>query len=703
MRKGKERILVNRGDLTGKKGKGRGVSFLVAMFLCCLLLALVWILCARDNRVKAAEQETALIYTSGAYQYKLLGDGTVEITGYIGTGGEITIPAHLDGRNVSKIGDFAFMDNVNITKVIIEDGIKELGRACFYDCEELVSIYIPDSVESMDILIFADARKLVEVRLSKELSSIPEGTFDWCTSLEKVEIPNKVKMLGYSAFGNCTGLMEIYLPDSVTLISEYAFGGCKRLEKIRISPKTKIIGEAAFDNDERLKWITSVDYKTLSIKDYTSVASVLSEEPWIQIEERAFYNSLQYCTVVVGKKDNDIDQKAFGGNTILCGKVGTKVQEYARNNGLTYIEYLPVERISLNNIAVSLQWNQNNVVQLVSSVVPSNATIPQVGYKSSNPSVAIVDGEGKVTALSEGTATITAVSLDNSTITATCQVAVTTAVKEMTLSRSSLKLAPGVKNRVQLTVTKTPANTNSFKVLWKSSNTKIATVDENGVVTGKKPGKANITATCNGITVTCEVIIIPDKITRFIMKGQTVSSITLGWKPVSGVTGYALFRYDTKSKNYVRISYIKGSASTYTFKQMNKKKLTPGTSYTLLLRPYKQIGKKKYYGEGLSLKTATKPATVAITSVKKIKKSRNLGWTINWKKVKGASGYQIYLSTNGGKKYRKIATIKKPAQKSYQYSKGKKGRFYIKIRAYKNVGNKEIEGAFSKIMYIRIY
>lgn len=703
MKKGKERILEARGAFSGKAGKGKARTVLEVMCLCWLLLAPVWILSTGNNKVKAADLNTETVYTSGDYQYKLRTDGTAEITGYIGAGVEITVPARLDGKVVSKIGDDAFIENEKITKVVIENGIKELGRACFYDCKELLSVYIPDSVESIGTSLLSGTIKLVDVHLPKNIITIPEDTFNWCTSLKKIEIPDKVQKIATGAFSNCLSLGEIYLPDSATYIGSLAFCGCKKLERIRISPRTYAIRFWAFADTENLKWVTSVDYRFLKIKDYSSVTSILSEGPWILVEEEAFDNSLHYCTVVVGKNNNIIEQKAFGANTILCGKVGTNVQEYAKNNSLTFKEYIPVKQINLNKKSVSLQWNESNVMQLVPSVVPSIATITQVGYRSSNPSVAMVDGAGKVTALKEGSATITAVSLDDPSIIATCQVVVTTAVKKMTLSKTSLKLAPGKENRVQLKVTLSPSNSNNYKVLWKSSNTKIATVNDKGVVTGIKPGKVNITATCKEKTVTCTVIVLPSNLKSFTMKGQTISSITLKWKPVSGVTGYTLYRYDTKKKKYVGFCNIKGSNSTYTLKQINKQKLTSGTSYTIFLRPYKQIGKTKYYGKGLSLKVATKPATVQITSVKRTKATGKQGWKVYWKKVKGASGYRVYISTNGGKKYGKVTTINKPTQLSYQYKKGKKARYYIKIRAYKKVGSKVIEGAFSKAISIRIY
>ena len=45
------------------------------------------------------------------------------------------------------------------------------------------------------------------------------------------------------------------------------------------------------------------------------------------------------------------------------------------------------------------------------------------------------------------------------------------------------------------------------KITWKSSNTKVASVNSKGVVTAKKKGTAKITVKCNGITRTFKVTV----------------------------------------------------------------------------------------------------------------------------------------------------------------------------------------------------
>ena len=668
-----------------------------------ILFSILWMYSLGIQAETGDAVDTTMI-VSGDYKYKLLEDGTVELCEYHGTGGEIKVPARMDGKEVSRLGEFLFENNLSITKVTIEDGIKEIGKGCFDSCENIVSVYMPDSVEEMGLFSFFLNSKLKKIKLSQNITCIQTGTFCWCTSLVDIEIPNKVTMIDFLAFGNCTGLKELILPDCVTILNNSAFYRCTELQRIRISPKTMGIVNEAFMDTDKLTWITTIDWRKLQIADYAPKISIFSEKQCICIGDYAFSNSLLNQGVIIADT-NGLGTDVFSPSTILYGKPGTNVQSYAITNHLVFKEYIPVERIHINQSSVNLNWNSNNSLKLTHSVTPASATITQIGYYSSNPKVATVDGEGNIRALSEGKALITAVSLENDSITTSCQVTVTTALKSMSLSKKTMTIYPGKKNEKQLIVTTSPQNINRWKVNWKSSNTKVAIVDQKGKVIGLRPGTAIITTTCSNKKVSCRVIVRPSDLQEIRMISQTTSTVNLKWRQVTGVTGYRLYGYNAKVKKYQIICDIKGTKNAYTLKTfVGKKKLTSGTSYHLYLKPYKIINKVRYYGKGAKLQVVTKPDKVITTSVGRVGTSKNKGWMIKWKKVKGASGYKVYVSTNKGKTYKRVAIIKNSKQTSYQYKKGRRRTtYYIKISAYKSIGKKTIGGATSKTRSIRIY
>lgn len=125
----------------------------------------------------------------------------------------------------------------------------------------------------------------------------------------------------------------------------------------------------------------------------------------------------------------------------------------------------------------------------VKKVTPAKAG-KSVTYKSSNTKVAKVNSKGKVTARKAGKATITAISKTNKKAKAVCKITVYSKVKTVSISYNTKKLKKGESFALNTVVSPKSA---SQKVTYKSSNTKIATVTQNGKVTGKKAGKATIT------------------------------------------------------------------------------------------------------------------------------------------------------------------------------------------------------------------
>ena len=173
----------------------------------------------------------------------------------------------------------------------------------------------------------------------------------------------------------------------------------------------------------------------------------------------------------------------------------------------------PATGISLNKTAATLKANQT--VSLTATVTPSTATNKKVSWKSSDESVATVSSDGVVTAFKVGTTNITATTTDGTNLSATCQVTVeATLATGISLNKKAVTLE--VDDNETLTVTVTPSDASNKKVNWKSSNTSVATVSSNGVVTAKAVGTANITATTTdgtSLSATCKVTVEPTLVT----------------------------------------------------------------------------------------------------------------------------------------------------------------------------------------------
>jgi len=165
------------------------------------------------------------------------------------------------------------------------------------------------------------------------------------------------------------------------------------------------------------------------------------------------------------------------------------------------------------------------------------------------------------------------------------------------------------------------------------------------------------------------------------------------WSKATGASGYELYRYNSSKKKYEK---IKTTSST----SYKVSKLKAGTTYKFKVRAYKTVGSIKYYGSYSSVtSTATQTKTPSI--YKLTTKSKKA--TIKWKKVSGATGYQIYMATSKNGKYSKIKTITKTSTVSYTKTKLKKNKkYYFKIRAYKTVDGKKIYSSYSSVKSIKI-
>ena len=146
-----------------------------------------------------------------------------------------------------------------------------------------------------------------------------------------------------------------------------------------------------------------------------------------------------------------------------------------------------------------------------------NATCSEEGveliWTSSNSLVASVYG-GTVVGAKKGTATITVQDKEGKA-SATCEVVVRQQVGGVTIEAVSNKVA--VDKTIALNVHITPANADNKKVVWSSSDTTVATVDNEGIITGVSVGQTTITVTTEDGTKTDSVVIeVVDSIDTYI-------------------------------------------------------------------------------------------------------------------------------------------------------------------------------------------
>lgn len=212
------------------------------------------------------------------------------------------------------------------------------------------------------------------------------------------------------------------------------------------------------------------------------------QEPTDEKAERLTYSS----------SDDDVVKITKDGDLRAISKGSAKITVRSAS-GLTAVCYVTVKaKIELSKTKLTIYYGQNAYLSM-------RATTDHVTWRSSNKNVVTV-ADGKVISTGVGSAKVYATVKGK---TYTCNVT----VKKPYINITKQSLAKGKKVKLRI-------NTNK-KVVWSTSNSKIATVSSTGIVTAKKTGKATITGVIDSkYIVKCYIT---------VLRAQPEYSMSIAW------------------------------------------------------------------------------------------------------------------------------------------------------------------------------
>ena len=169
--------------------------------------------------------------------YYTTANGTITITKYLGSGGDVTIPSEISNLPVTTIGDHldplgptgAFADCTNLTSVTIPNSVTTIGYAAFCICTSLTSVTIPNSVTNIGDSAFVWCTGLVTVTIPNSVTSIGSAVFEECSSLISATIPNSLTNLGDFDFENCGSLTSVYFQGNAPSVGVFEFRGSSQV------------------------------------------------------------------------------------------------------------------------------------------------------------------------------------------------------------------------------------------------------------------------------------------------------------------------------------------------------------------------------------------------------------------------------------------------------------------------------------------
>lgn len=397
--------------------------------------------------------------------------------------------------NVKTLGDQAFSGCTAIAEVAVPDSVEFIGSGVFSNCISLEQVELPDNLNALGDSMFAGCTSLEQIDLPQETVDMGDGTFYGCSSLSTVNISDSVNSIGDNTFAYCSSLESIDIPETVTSIDGFAFYGCDSLSDVGLPSGLKEIGSCAFGECTALQSIVLPESIELidegAFMNCTSLSSVGIPESMITIGAEAFAGCTALKSVTVPESAEYVSERAFvdcvSSMTISCYSTAS-IYSDLMSSSVDYNTIYPVQGFALKQNEMALEAGQKKILETV--FTPANATNKKIVWESQNEDVATVSDTGVVTGVGSGTATIVAMTAEGNFVS-TCEVECTVPVKDIILEDVSSNYFVGTD--FMLSYSFNPASPSDIDVNFSSSDTSVATVNNEGIVSVVGKGSAVIT------------------------------------------------------------------------------------------------------------------------------------------------------------------------------------------------------------------
>ena len=376
-------------------------------------------------------------------------EGATHIQGYIlaDCSGFTTIKIP---ETVTKICEGAFKNCGKLESIDIPDSVTLIEDSAFENCSSLEGkVVVPDSVTGMGNAVFKNCSKITEAVLPNIRQNVMPSTFEGCTSLEKIALPDTITTIRDYAFKNCTSLKEITWSKSINAIWKYAFAYCDALEKIDIPDTVTSIGEGVFYDCDGLT--------SMSVPN--SVTS---------IGAKLFYDCDALTDVKLGNGITSLPDSTFQHCDVLASIV------------------VPFRIASIGSNVFK------DCVKLTEVTIPRRTTSIQTTAFSYPDILTIYGVSGTTAETYAGDIGATFVAIDKP-------------ATGVTLSKTELTLNKGQSAKLLVTV---EPNDFTDATKWKTSDSAVATIADDGTVKAVGVGTATISFIAGNTKASCTVTVL---------------------------------------------------------------------------------------------------------------------------------------------------------------------------------------------------
>ena len=474
-------------------------------------------------------------------------------------------------ENITSVGASAFAACVSLEEITLPDSVTEIGSGIFSDCDSLVSVNLSEDIETIPSEAFRYCDNLHTVVVPSGVSEVGNNAFADCASLTAVFLPGSIARadFGSTVFYNSpnavlyvlngsgaysyainAGLNYVVLDDEITMDDdEITLQAGESREMVVMRRNYSVASNTDLTWESTNSEIASVENGVITahrggdaiISAETSTGARAEVSVHVDDEEKPItsitlnntqmemnINTRQGLRATITPSDTT-DSKLLSwesedptiaivsatGNVTAKGAGTTTITVSAENGVSASCEVTvksPITAVRLSQTDMTLERGASQ--QLRTMIEPVDTTDDRtLSWSSSVPSVAMVDDEGNVTALSEGYAIIRVETSNGKTATCTVQVVETqeAPITGVSLDQENVTLAEGENTTLNATIT--PSDTTDDRTLiWSSDAPEVAVVN-GGVVTAIAPGTATITVTTsNGLSDSCVITVEPKEI-----------------------------------------------------------------------------------------------------------------------------------------------------------------------------------------------
>lgn len=564
-------------------------------------------------------------------------------------------------------------EKVGVPSSVSSVPVTKIGRECFSKSVSLKEISLPSSITTIENAAFSGCSSLSSFTASKNLKTIGEAAFWYCTSLKKIVFYSDVNSIGENAFRGCSSL-TVYAPDGSYAATRVKELGVKTIlptyttsitvsksAKLTVGQTKKLSVKALPENrlEKGLKFSSS-NKKVVTVSSSGVLTAVSCGEAKITVSAKDKSGKKAVCLVKVSpKKPASVKESSSTLSSVTV--------RWSKSVGATGYEVLVFDKSGKNRL---LSRETKKTSFTVSGLKPGESV------------------KLKIRSIYKNKKTV----LKSSYSSFTAKAATAGAVKNLRQEQKSLSSVrvlwdalPGAKEyrvykfdeakknwKLVLTTEKTAFLLKGLSPL-KPVKILVRAVFENGkkTVVGKRAYLTVFTAST--------------ETENLRQTSSTPFSATVSWDKTEKATEYRVFKYDESGKKWTLLKALKKTNFTLS-------SLAPSSEYQIRVQSVFTVDKKTVLGDfsSVSVKTAALPRVSSLSA----ESTRADSISLNWSRVDGASGYNIYSADAESRKHTLLASA---SGTSYVFDGLSSATKYgYSVKAFFTDGKKKIESeAFS--------